>query len=127
MEQKELGILFEKLSKSGFRCRFRLQARELRYLEQKGLEAMERHAVDFVTDRLAPADPKNDGRQTPMRNHPVFVAQHATGTCCRKCLQKWHQIPPGSALGSEQIDYIVAVIMYWIENFGREGIKPGGD
>ncbi len=29
------------------------------------------------------AEPRNDGKQTPFRGHPVFTAQHATATCCR--------------------------------------------
>ncbi len=76
---------------------------------------MREHAVDFVTSRLAPAHPKNDGRQTPMKHHPVFVAQHATATCCRKCLEKWHHIPKGRELDPEEIEYIVDLIMAWIE------------
>ncbi len=68
------------------------------------------HACDFVSMRLAPADPPNDGRQTPMRGHPVFVAQHATATCCRGCLEKWHRISKGSGLSREEQAYVVEVI-----------------
>jgi hypothetical protein len=72
-----------------------------------------KHAADFIATRLAPAAPFNDGKQTPWRNHPVFVAQHATATCCRGCLQKWHQIPKGKALTVEEQAYIVQVIASW--------------
>lgn len=41
---------------------------------------------------MAPKNIDNDGKQTPMRGHPVFIAQHATATCCRECLKKWHNI-----------------------------------
>ncbi|HFE7615161.1 TPA: DUF4186 family protein [Salmonella enterica subsp. enterica serovar Newport] len=64
--------------------------------------------------RLAPAHPANDGKQTPMRGHPVFIAQHATATCCRGCLAKWHQIPQGEPLSKAQQQYIVSVIHYWL-------------
>ena len=114
MEQKELDILFEKFAKSKFRSRFKLSRKDLQYFEQKGFETIEQHALDFVSKRLGPAYPENDGKQTPMKNHPVFVAQHATATCCRKCLQKWHKIPKGKELIHREIGYIVSIIMHWI-------------
>lgn len=75
---------------------------------------MLRHAAEFVEKRIAPASPRNDGKQTPWRDHPVFVAQHATATCCRSCLQKWHQIPAGRELTAEEQQYIVEVIGSWL-------------
>ena len=84
-------------------------------MKQKGISTLARHAHDFVSERLGPAYPKNDGKQTPMKNHPVFVAQHATATCCRQCLEKWHGIQMGRALTEVQIHYLVSVIMSWIE------------
>lgn len=81
------------------------------------METVRRHASDFVRERLAPAVIPNDGKQTPMRGHPVFIAQHATATCCRGCLSKWHHIPAGVPLTPQQQDYVVDVIMTWI---GRE-------
>ncbi|MCX8997075.1 DUF4186 domain-containing protein [Rhizobiaceae bacterium BDR2-2] len=106
--------LFGRLSKSTFRSRFRLGPRERAYLEEKGVPLIKSHADDFIVQRLAPANPANDGKQTPMRGHPVFIAQHATATCCRGCLWKWHRIPQDRALDPAQRDYVVAVIMEWI-------------
>jgi exodeoxyribonuclease V alpha subunit len=113
-EYKDFGVLFKKLANSRFRSRFELAEKELTYLEEKGLETIKEHACDFITKRLGPAYPQNDGKQTPMKNHPVFVAQHATATCCRKCLRKWHGIPKGRELTDREIDYIVSAIMHWI-------------
>ena len=90
--------VFRELSKSSFRSGFKLKGRELSYLQSKGLQVVLEHAQDFVEKRLAQANPKNDGRQTPMSNHPVFIAQHATATCCRGCLKKWHGIPMNKPL-----------------------------
>ena len=116
MRYGELDKLFSRLAKSKFRSRIRLGEKELRYLRDKGLGVIEQHAYDFVAKRLAPAYPENDGKQTPMKNHPVFVAQHATATCCRKCLKKWHHIEAGKELTVEQIDYVVSVVMSWIDS-----------
>lgn len=88
-----LDAVFSKLACSSFRSRFRLQATERDYLRARGLKTVLEHGEKFIEQRLAPDDPPNDGKQTPMRNHPVFVAQHATATCCRGCLAKWHGIP----------------------------------
>lgn len=107
--------LFERLGKSTFRSRFKLGAKERAYYQQKGPDEIAAQARMFGTERLAPAQPKNDGKQTPMRNHPVFIAQHATATCCRGCLAKWHNISAGKALTDQQIDYITAVIMAWLK------------
>ncbi len=106
--------LFVRLSRSTFRSRFRLGEKERQYCWDKGAETIDRHAADFVEKRLAVAHPHNDGKQTPMRGHPVFIAQHATATCCRGCLAKWHGISVGRALTSQEQQYIVAVIHHWL-------------
>lgn len=111
---RDLEEIFTALGRSKFRSRFRLGTREAAYLERKGLPTILMHARDFVEQRLADAQPINDGRQTPMRNHPAFIAQHATATCCRGCLQKWHGIAKGRELTEEQIDYVIAVIERWL-------------
>jgi exodeoxyribonuclease V alpha subunit len=111
----ELTPLFDRLRQSTFRSRFHLKAADKKYVSEKGLETILLHACDFVAKRLAPAVIPNDGKQTPMRGHPVFLAQHATGCCCRGCLFKWHHIPTGRQLTDEEQQYIVAVLMAWIK------------
>ena len=111
---KDLDYLFQKLSKSKFRSSFHLRKYMIDYINEKGMDKIKKHAYDFINKKLKPAYPKNDGRQTAMRGHPVFIAQHATGTCCRGCLEKWHHIPKGKELTNEEVDYIVNVIMYFI-------------
>ena len=105
----------EKLDRSKFRSSFRLTEKDREYLKEKGPEVIRRHAEDFVRQKLAPAEPPNDGKQTPMKGHPVFVAQHATACCCRACLEKWHHIPAGKVLTEEEQAYVTAVITDWIE------------
>ncbi len=109
----DIEELFTRLGRSKFRNRFQLSRKEAEYFKQKGMSIILDHARDFITKRLAEANPANNGKQTPMRNHPVFIAQHATGTCCRKCLEKWHHISRGKPLTEEQIDYILEVLKRW--------------
>ncbi len=108
------GDIFERLAKSTFRSRFKLKEKEKQYIKEKGIDKIRSHAEDFISKRLAPADIPNDGKQTPMRGHPVFIAQHATATCCRGCLEKWHKIPKGKILTQAEQRYVVDIIMEWI-------------
>ncbi len=105
-----------RLQRSDFRARFRLSESDKRYIADKGLPTIRLHAAEFVRTRLAPATIPNDGKQTPMRGHPVFVAQHACACCCRGCLQKWYHVPKGVALTAAQQEKIVNLLMAWIEN-----------
>jgi predicted Fe-S protein YdhL (DUF1289 family) len=111
---QNLDELFTRLKQSAFRSRFRLRGKELEYLRRKGLPVVLEHAADFIEKRLAPASPANDGKQTPMRHHPVFIAQHATATCCRGCLAKWHGIPKGHELNADERRYVLDVIKAWL-------------
>ncbi|SFY12988.1 protein of unknown function [Paracoccus pantotrophus] len=111
-----------RLARSAFRSRFRLGRKERSYVDARGRETVAAHARDFIAARLAPAEPPNDGRQTPMRGHPVFIAQHATACCCRSCLQKWHGIPRGRALDAAQQAQIVDLLMAWIDR--EMGFRP---
>ena len=115
MQNQRVERVLESLSKSNFRSKFYLKEKDKEYVREKGINVIEEHARDFIEKRLAPAFPKNDGKQTPMRGHPVFIAQHATACCCRGCLYKWHKIPKNIELSKEQKDYIVEVIMTWIK------------
>ena len=114
-QEYDLTDLFARLAKSDFRSRFHLTKKDKEYIAQKGLPTIRRHAEDFIAKRLAPAVIPNDGKQTPMRGHPVFLAQHATGCCCRGCFYKWHHIPAGRELTKKEQQYAVAVLMAWIE------------
>lgn len=108
------NILY-RLAKSKFRSKFKLRVKELEYIKDNGLDKIRSHACDFIRERIAPAEPVNDGKQTPMRGHPVFIAQHATATCCRSCIEKWHKFPKGRELTRTEQEYLVSVIMEWIK------------
>ena len=107
--------LFEHLEASKFRSSFHLKQKDIDYINEKGLDVIMQHAQDFIAKREAPAFIPNDGKQTPMKGHPVFIAQHATATCCRECIRKWHKIQPGRELSEVQQEYLVDVIMTWIQ------------
>ncbi len=105
-----------RLQKSTFRAKFHLSDKDRKYIEEKGIDTIRGHAGDFISKRLAPAYISNDGKQTSMRGHPVFVAQHACACCCRGCLNKWYRVPVGVELTENQQERIVNLLMAWIEN-----------
>ena len=102
-----------KLSHSKFRSSFHLRKYMYSYINEKGLDTIEKHCEDFIDKNLTKLLP-NDGKQTPLRNHPVFIAQHATATCCRGCIEKWYNIPKNKELSAKEKRFIKALIMEWI-------------
>ena len=117
MNKKELIInnKLKELSRSKFRSSFHLRKYMIKYIDDKGMDTIKKHAIDFIEQKLSPAYPINDGKQTPMKGHPVFIAQHACGCCCRSCLEKWHGIPKGKELTNNQKNYIYCLLIKWIE------------
>ncbi|QWF81830.1 DUF4186 domain-containing protein [Amycolatopsis sp. CA-230715] len=112
----ELDQRLARIARTPFRAKFHLRAHERASVEERGMATMRVHARDLIFKRLAPASPYRDGKQTPYRGHPVFIAQHATGTCCRSCLQRCHDIPKGHELTNDEQAYVVDVICRWIGN-----------
>ena len=111
---RDIDDILRRLEGSAFRSRFKLATRDRAYIEARGMGVVLGHAREFVDRRLAPAEPINDGKQTPFKGHPVFIAQHATATCCRGCLAKWHGLAAGRELDERQRRYVVAVIERWL-------------
>ncbi len=114
--ENDYNKILERLKTSTFRAKFCLKEKDKEYINKKGMETIRAHAYDFINKRLAPAVIENDGKQTPMRGHPVFIAQHATATCCRGCLNKWHNIPKNRKMTDLEVEFVVNLIMKWIES-----------
>lgn len=105
-----------RLKQSDFRAGFHLSESEKEYVAKKGMAEIEKHAEDFIRKRLAPAYIPNDGKQTPMKGHPVFKAQHACACCCRGCFEKWYNVPKGRELTYQEQMGVVKLLMSWIKN-----------
>lgn len=106
--------ILSRLSKSKFRSSFHLKEKDIEYINNKGLDVIRSHAYDFLNKNIRVKIAK-DGKQTPMHGHPVFIAEHATATCCRGCIEKWYKFPKEKELTDEEIDFLVDIIMKWIE------------
>ena len=116
MKKEEIiNIKLNELKKSKFRSSFKLRKYMINYIDEKGMSTITKHAYDLILKNISQAHPKNDGKQAPTKNHPVFIAQHACACCCRNCLEKWHHIPQGKELTNNEINYIVALLIEWIK------------
>lgn len=115
LSSKEWSELKQKLEASGRLKKFVLGEPEREYVTSRGMDILRLHATDFVNKRLAPENPKNDGRQTPTKGHPVFIAQHATGCNDRDGLEEFFGIEKGRALTDEEVEKVVDAILRWIE------------
>jgi hypothetical protein len=107
-------LTLKRLSRSKFRSTFRLSEKDKELINNKGIETIKEHAYDILEKRIKTKQ-RNDGRQTPFKGHPVFIAQHATATCCRNCIEKWHGFNKNKELINEELKEIVTLIMCWIE------------
>ena len=114
-EKQWINNKLNSLAKSKFRASFHLNKKMIEYIDIKGLELVESHCNDFIDKNLKNYNKEKDGKQAPTKNHPVFVAQHATATCCRSCIEKWYHIPKEKVLQENEIKCIKAMIMEWIK------------
>ena len=112
----KIDLILLKLSKSKFRNRFHLNSKMKEYVSLKGIDKVTKDAYEIINTRIKPKNPKNDGKQTPMKQvHPVFIAQHACACCCRGCLEKWHHINKDKELSEDEVKYIVSILIDWIK------------
>ena len=118
---KKINNVLDKLSKSKFRSSFKLNNKMKQYVNEKGVNIVKEHTYDFINKRLKPKCIANDGKQTPCKQvHPTFIAQHACACCCRGCLEKWHGISKDKELTEEEVNYIVNLLMKWIDKQMKE-------
>ena len=73
--------LFERLGNSKFRSSFHLKQKDIDYINEKGLDTIRQHTIDFIAKREAPAVIPNDGKQAPTKGTqgPVDIGFARTG------------------------------------------------
>lgn len=87
----------------------------VKYIDEKKMDTISKHMIDFINIKLSKYNIETDGKQTPMKNHPVFIAMHACACCCRGCLEKWHHISKEKELNCNEKNYIYCLLMEWIK------------
>lgn len=94
-----------------------LDQKAVNYARRKGVSGLYDAVRSRLSKSVGPADNPFDGRQTPMAGsgNPVHYAQHATASCCRKCIEYWHGIPPNRSLKEEELDYLTELAMLYLQ------------
>lgn len=82
----------------------------------RGKEATRGAAFKLLKARIGKYNSYIDGRQTPMgKEELINYAQHATATCCRQCLEAWHNIDMEKPLTEKELDFCIDLVMKYIE------------
>jgi len=85
------------------------------YARRKGKLGLRAAAEHRIRASVAPAQPAFDGRQTGKSGNPLFYGQHATATCCRKCIDYWHGVEQGRPLTEAEIQYFTALLNMFVD------------
>ena len=92
-----------------------IDEKAINHARRKGKASMKEAAEKRIRNSVGDGNPYRDGMQTPRKGNALYYAQHATATCCRKCIEEWHGIPVGQALSGDQIEYFKELVMLYIE------------
>jgi uncharacterized protein DUF4186 len=84
------------------------------HARKKGWKGLQVAAERRIRSSVGPGSPPFDGRQTPREGNVIYYAQHATASCCRKCIEEWHGIPPGRPLSGDEIAYLAGLVMLYV-------------
>jgi hypothetical protein len=96
-----------------------LGQKAINHAKRKGRSGLRQRVRKHLETCIAPSAPWHDGFQTPMTDIPANAfayGQHATATCCRKCLEYWHGIPQGVRVTAPDLDYLTELVCLYIED-----------
>jgi len=93
-----------------------IDLKALNHARRKGMVGMRAAAEKKIRGSVGQANPFHDGWQTPKSGNVVFYGQHATASCCRKCIEEWHGIPQGRALTDAEVTYLTDLVMLYIKD-----------
>jgi hypothetical protein len=86
------------------------QAHELGFNQLKSM------VRPLLEKKVAPEKIFRDGTQTKKEGSAIHYAQHATATCCRKCLEYWHGIDRNRDLTKVELDYCEGLVIAYLES-----------
>lgn len=129
-DESDIEYTFESLKHELIRHHFwhiEIDQRAGNYANRKGRTNLRLAVRSRIRSSIGSPNNPYDGRQTPMEGsgNPIHYAQHATASCCRKCVEYWHDIPTSRALKDDEIQYLAELaMMYLDERFPDLGDEP---
>ncbi|MCP5060245.1 MAG: DUF4186 family protein [bacterium] len=107
------ALRFERIRHYAWHLKFSQHA--VNYARRAGYKGIEGRVRKRIRSAIGKAQPFRDGAQTPLGGkNPIYYAQHATATCCRRCLEYWHAIPQGNDLTHDQIEYAAELVVNYL-------------
>ena len=90
------------------------------YMEKKAakltIDEMRSKVIKILSNKINKKRSEifRDSTQTPKGKDIIYLAQHATGTCCRRCIEEWYGINKEEIMNEEQINFLTEIIMTYI-------------
>ena len=130
-DETDIDYTFECLRRELIRHHFwhvEIDEKAINCARRKGNVNLQSAVRSRIKSSISAPNNPYDGRQTPMEGsgNPIHYAQHATASCCRKCVEYWHNIPPNRALTDDEVDYLSSLAMLFLEE-RLPNLKPEGE
>jgi len=104
-----------------------IDAEAMQHAKKIGKNGMATAITKRIKQSVTNGRPFNDGGQTAEDGDILCYAQHATASCCRKCIEYWHGIPAGKDLTADEADYLKKLMLLYIDarlpNLNEVGLK----
>ena len=86
--------------------------------KKRGRKAIRKKAEEIIAKKIGhPIRTHFDKMCTPKKGSEIIhYGKHATATCCRICLERWHNIPQDVDLTEQQIDYCASLIELFVDD-----------
>jgi len=94
---------------SKFDAAAKVEARKL------GLNELKAKVRPYLEKKIGRAQIWRDGTQTPKEGSAIHFGQHATATCCRKCMAYWHGIDRDRELTLAELDYAAGLVCAYLD------------
>lgn len=85
-----------------------------------GLQELKARVRELLEKKIGPAKIFRDGIQTKKEGSAIFYAQHATATCCRKCLEYWYGIAANRELTKDELDFCEGLVFAYLDKRSEE-------
>ena len=115
----DVAFTFEQLRHELIRHHFwhlPFDEKAINHARRKGRVLLHEAAQRRIETSVGRAGMPFDGRQTPREGNTIFYAQHATASCCRTCIEYWHDIPKGRDLTPEELAYLSALVIAYLDD-----------
>jgi hypothetical protein len=98
-------------------CVIDIEPKAIIHALKKGRIGMREATEKGIRQRIGKAENYREGYQTPWfdKNTSVSYGQHATATCCRRCVEYWHGIPFGRDLTESEVKYLSDLVFHYLD------------